>query len=61
MRSVTTSKVFIRQDILNGGLHQTMLYSNARLDYVQNVLLALGVHKDRISADILTYFIASAI
>ena len=61
MRSVTTSKVFIRQDILDGGLRQTMLYSNARLDYVQNVLLALRVYKDKILADILTYFITGAI
>ena len=61
MRSVTTSKVFIKQDIPNGGLRQTMLHSNAKLDYVQNVLLALRVHKDKISADISTHFIADAI
>ena len=38
-----------------------MLHSNTRLDYVQDVLLALGVYKDKISADISTYFIADAI
>ena len=61
MRSVTTGKVFIGRDIPDGGLRQTMLYSNARLDYVQDVLLAPKVHKDKISADISTYFIAGAI
>ena len=61
MRSVTTGKVFIGRDIPEGGLRQTMLHSNTRLDYVQDVLLAPGVHEDKISADISTYFIADAI
>jgi hypothetical protein len=38
-----------------------MLHSNVILDYVRDVLLALGVYEDKILVGISTYFIADVI
>jgi hypothetical protein len=46
MRSVTTGKVFVGNDIPDGGLLQKMLRKNAPLDYM-DVMVSDGTRRDK--------------